>query len=422
MRAFLDIIILNLAAIAAFTFRQNFGDFVTKQAPSVYLAKYLQVLVLLNIIYLFVFWVLGLYDKRQKRALLEEFILIFGVLSTGTAVMITFFFLGRLWWMSRIVLFLFWGLSITLLCLSRVLIPIKRSPAVKMSFDTDELRQKMKSRKDGLERHLNDSVSIIIVSFNAESKIKGLLDSLDKASAKVVQETIVVDNHSLDGTAEFVSQYYPRVKLIKNAVNLGYSKAVNVGLKAAKSEYCMVLNPDIAVIPGAIEILLDYMVKHPKTGVGGSKLLNDDGTLQYSVRRFLDLRTYLYRFTPLRGLMAGSAIERFYLMQDWDHRDDRLVDWVLGGCMMLRKSALSEVGYLDEGFFLYFEDVDICYRMWERGWQVAYVAEAAMFHKHMRTSANRLFNRATWEHFKSLFLFIKKHGFRLPKNSPSSME
>ena len=90
--------------------------------------------------------------------------------------------------------------------------------------------------------------------------------------------------------------------------------------------------------------------------------------------------------------------------------------------MIVRKKAVEEVGLMDDRFFLYFEDVDWCFRMWENGWQVAYVAEAAMIHKHMRTSANKLFNRATREHFKSLFYFLLKHGFRLPKNSPSSLE
>ncbi|MGB9613004.1 MAG: glycosyltransferase family 2 protein [Candidatus Margulisiibacteriota bacterium] len=90
--------------------------------------------------------------------------------------------------------------------------------------------------------------------------------------------------------------------------------------------------------------------------------------------------------------------------------------------MLVRKSAIEEVGMMDENFFLYFDDVDWCYRMWEKGWQVAYVAEAAMIHKHARTSANRLFNRATYEHLKSLFRFVRKHGFRLPRNAPSTLE
>jgi GT2 family glycosyltransferase len=120
--------------------------------------------------------------------------------------------------------------------------------------------------------------------------------------------------------------------------------------------------------------------------------------------------------------MAGSAIERYYLMQDWDHNDNRLVDWVLGGCMMVRKKAIEQVGLMDERFFLYFDDVDWCWQMWERGWQVAYVAEAAMFHQHMRTSANKLFSRATREHLKSLYRFVLKRGFKLPKNCPSSLE
>ena len=421
MRAIFDVLILNISAIAAFILRQNFGDFIEKQAPSVYWDRYLVVLALLNIIFPLVFWLLGLYDKRQKRALLEEFILIFGVFSTSVVLLIIFLFLGRLWWMSRIVLFAFWGLSIALLCLSRLLIPTKKPSAGQMSVNVTELQRKMIDRKSELERQINERASIVIVTCNSKAKIGALLDSLDEAGANVVQETIVVDNNSSDGTIE-VFRHYPRVKVISNARNLGYAKAINIGLKEAKSEYCLVLNPDILVIPGAIEIMLDYMIRNPKTGIAGGKLLNDDGTLQYSVRRFLDLRTYLYRFTPLRGLMAGSAIERYYLMQTWDHDDNRAVDWVLGGCMMIKKSALSEVGCFDESFFIYFEDVDICYRMWEKGWQVAYAAEAAMFHKHTRTSANRLFNRATYEHFKSLFYFLWKHGLLLPANSPSGRE
>ena len=422
MRMIIDLIIINLAAVGAFLLRQNYGDFLAKEHPSIYWDKYLFVLIVFNITYPVVFWLLGLYDRRQRRALLEEFLLILGVFSVSLSVLIIFLFLGRLWWMSRIVLFTFWGLAVVLLSLARLVWRDKKRSSPALRYDPAVLRSAMAQGKQQLAGRIKAGLSVIIVTYNSKGKIEACLESLQKADLHMPCEIMVVDNNSSDGSREQISSRFPRVKLIANKANIGYSRAINLGIKAAVHDQVLILNPDIMVIPGAIEIMLGYLAAHPQVGLVGCKLLNEDGTLQYSVRRFLDLRTYLYRFTPLRGLMAGSAIERYYLMQDWDHNDNRLVDWVLGGCMMIRKSALLEVGYLDEGFFLYFEDVDICYRMWEKNRQVAYVAEAAMIHKHMRASANKLFNRATYEHFKSLFLFLMKHGVRLPKNSPSSLE
>jgi len=414
-----DILLLNLAAIGSFLLRQNYGDFVVKQAPSLFWGKYLSILLLLNLVFPFIFWMLGLYDKRQKRALLEEYMLIFGVLSTGVAVMIVFFFLGRLWWMSRIVLFAFWGLAVVLLSLSRLIWRDVKNSGRILRYDPVILQSAMAQKKRQLESGLKVGLSVIIVTYNSKGKIESCLRSLKNADLKMPYEVIVVDNKSNDGSLGSLSGQLPNFKVIVNKVNLGYSKAINIGIKAAVYEQVLVLNPDIIVMPGVIEIMLDYLARNNGVGLLGCKLLNEDGTLQYSVRRFLDLRTYLYRFTPLRGLMAGSAIERYYLMQEWNHNNNRLVDWVLGGCMLARKQALADVGLMDEHFFIYFEDVDLCYQLWVKGWQVAYVAEAAMFHKHMRTSANKLFNRATYEHFKSLLYFLWKHGLKLPANSPS---
>ncbi len=416
MQAILDLIIINFSAFLAFLFRQHFGDLIIKQPPSLYWQKYAWVLLYFNFLCLFVFWILGLYDKRQKRALLEEIALIFGVMLIAMAILIVILFTGRLWWMSRTILFLFLINSVVLLSFVRVF--INKKPKKQIKLNLKQIEQNMKDKNISL----NEKVSIIIVCYNSLSKLEKCLKSTTVSAFRNELEIIKVDNNSTDGTAKFVEEKYLNIKLLKNNTNLGYTKAVNQGLKASKSEFNLILNSDIVVLPGAIEIMLKYMINHPRVGIAGCRLFNEDGTLQYSVRRFLDLRTYLYRFTPIRGLMAGSALERYYLMQDWDHKDNRFVDWVLGGCMMVKKEAINEVGMMDENIFLYFDDVDWCYRMWEKDWQIAYVADAAMIHKHERTSANKIFNRATREHFKSLFYFIRKYGFRIPTNCPSSQE
>lgn len=421
MRLLIDLLIINFSAIVAFSLREIVG-YQEKMSASVVLDKYLISLLLWNLLFVFIFWMLGAYDRRQKRVVIEEFVLILGLFSTGLAIQIAFMFLGQMWWMSRAIVFMFWGFSISLLCFSRLILRKNHIGIEPIKVDVRGLELKLKQKKEILDPKLKENLSIIIVNTNEKEKLSRCLKSLEQAQIKVSLEIIVVDNQSTDGTLQFLQKSYPQVKIVRNPHNLGYARSVNNGLRVASSNYCLILNPDIVVLPGSIEIMLDYMITNPKVGLAGCKLLNEDGSLQYSVRRFLDARTYLYRFTFLRGLMAGSSLERSYLMQDWDHRDNCLVDWVLGGCMMVKRKAFEEVGMMDEKIFLYFDDVDWCYQMWNKGWQVAYVADAVIFHKHMRTSANKIFNRATFEHMKSLFYFLIKRGLRFPKNCPSSQE
>lgn len=419
MKIVLDFVIINFSALFVYFLREIYGRF-PKEPPSYYMPRYLLVLFGLNVLYLFLFWFLGAYDKRHKRALLEEFILIFGVISIGLFVLITYLFLGQMWWMSRGILYSFWIVSIILICFERRLVNISSvSPVV--TIDMGNIKEELMKKSCECKNSPINSLSVIIVSTNEIDKLKQCLHSIKTSGLEDKLEIIVVNNNSTDGTLEFLREKYPKIKVVINKVKCGYPRSVNNGIREATTDYYLVLNPDIIILPGSIEIALNYAVEHPSVGMVGCKLLNEDGTLQFSVRTFLDLRTYLYRFTPLRGLMAGSEIERSYLMQDWDHNDNRLVDWVLGGCMLIKKSTLDDVGLMDENIFLYFDDVDLCFRLWEKGWQVAYVSDSVMIHKHMRTSANKIFNRATIEHIKSLFYFIWKYGFKIPPNCPSSM-
>src|SRR3989338_9238876 len=417
MTILLDLIIINASAVMAFLLREYRLNFID-ELPSIYLIKYFTALFAFNIIYFFISWLVGLYDKRHKRALLEEFLLIFGIFLMCMAVMIAILFLSRFWWVSRIIVYLFWVSSVLMICVAHYLTRANIASLDVLKNDLSEIKTTMSAKKP----NINSKLSIIIVNTNEKQKLVNCLDSIKAAGISFPLEIVVVDNISSDGTVEYLAGQYPRVKIVKNPDNLGYARSVNNGLRVATSDLCLILNPDIIVLPGAIEIMVDYMFKNPKAGIVGCKLFNEDGSLQHSVRRFLDLRTYLYMFTPLRGLMTGSAIERYYLMQDWDHNDNRIVDWVLGGCMLVKRAAFEQVGMMDEKIFLYFDDVDWCYRMWDKGWQIGYVAEAGMIHKHMRASANKILNRATYEHFKSLFYFLRKHGLRLPGNCPSSLE
>jgi hypothetical protein len=224
-------------------------------------------------------------------------------------------------------------------------------------------------------------------------------------------EVLVVDNDSAELAPEYVPREFPWARLVAQDANVGYSRAVNLGMEEATGDYYLVLNPDIVVRPGAVEALLQAAADHPEAGIVAPKLLNPDGTLQHSCRRFYDLQTFLYRRTFLGRLRPRSEVLRRHLMLDFDHLTPRVVDWVLGGAMLVRRSAVDDVGGMDERFFLYFEDVDWCYRMHRRGWRVLYEPSGEMEHHHRRESARKPLGKSFFSHLMSVVRFYEKWSF-----------
>ncbi|MBD3367951.1 MAG: glycosyltransferase [Candidatus Eisenbacteria bacterium] len=251
-------------------------------------------------------------------------------------------------------------------------------------------------------------VSIVVVSYNSRKHLERLLPSLYDTPCDVSLETIVVDNASSDGTPAFVRERFPRVRTIENAANMGYSRAVNQGIHAARGRYVLILNPDIEVSEGAIRRLHAFMEEHPRAGIAGAKLLNADGSVQHSCRRFYSLWTLLLRRTPLGKLLPRNREIPRYLMLDFDHASSREVDWIIGACMMVRREALADIGLMDERFFLYFEDVDWCYRAWRAGWKVYYVADSVMTHRYARESAST--SKLLFAHILSMLRYYEKWG------------
>lgn len=253
-------------------------------------------------------------------------------------------------------------------------------------------------------------LSVVIVGYNSLPMLASCLESLRDTRSRATVETIVVDNASSDGTRELVRREFPAVRLIANGRNLGYSSAVNQGIAAARAPFALVLNPDVVVHEHALDRLADFMNAHPDAGIAGSKLLNGDGTIQHSCRRFYTFWTLVLRRTVLGRVFKNSRAISSYLMLDFDHERSREVDWVIGACMMVRKEALSDVGGMDERFFLYFEDVDWCYRIWKSGWKVYYVADSVMTHRYARESAKPGISRQLITHILSMLHFYEKWG------------
>jgi GT2 family glycosyltransferase/lipopolysaccharide/colanic/teichoic acid biosynthesis glycosyltransferase len=221
-------------------------------------------------------------------------------------------------------------------------------------------------------------------------------------------EVIVVDNASSDGTPEMVRERFPWVDLVAGDENLGYSKGVNVGIRRASGKYFLILNPDTIVRKDSIQKLADFMERTPDAGIVGPKLVFHDGNVQLSCRRFYTFKVLLLRRTPLGKLFKNSQAVRDHLMLDYDHESAREVDWLLGAAMLVRREAVESVGLMDERFFLYFEDVDWCYRMKQDGLKVYYQPESVIVHGYTRESAQSVLNRSFFAHLVSLFRYYEK--------------
>ncbi len=253
-------------------------------------------------------------------------------------------------------------------------------------------------------------LGIVIVHYNSSADLDRCLDSLTAYPASSSQRIVIIDNASREEGLAEVHRRYPDFDWVFNTDNAGYAKGCNQGMARLDAEYFLILNPDIVVKPGALDCLLEFADSQPRAGLIGPQLLNEDGTIQDSCRRFYTFRTLLLRRTFLGRIFPGSETVRRHLMGDFDHRSSRPVDWVLGGCILVRRSALERTGPMDERFFLYFEDVDWCYRMWQAGFEVVYAPDARFVHRHRRDSAQGRFNRSFWLHLGSLISFYEKWG------------
>ncbi len=231
-------------------------------------------------------------------------------------------------------------------------------------------------------------LSVIIVNYRAGTILPACLDSLTENAPPTDLEILVVNNDQERGLASTFAGRWPATQFIQNPSNLGFAAAVNIGFCRSQGEFVLLVNPDIVAQPGSLRALVEIHQSHPNAGIVIPRLSNPDGSLQYSCRRFYTYATLGLRRAPFQWLCPNHQRIREHLMLDWGHDCLEEVDWGLGAAMMIRRSSLEGPKIFDERFFLYFEDVDLCLRMWQRGWKVLYNPAASMMHRHRRDSAN----------------------------------
>ena len=232
---------------------------------------------------------------------------------------------------------------------------------------------------------VKDSLAIIIVTYNSTTEIDACLESLVGHTAPFPTTITVVDNASPDGTAAHVRARWPTVTVIDAGGNLGFSRANNVGIRATDSEYVLLLNPDTVAPPGAIQTLVRGLASHPDAAIAGSRLLGESGFPELSwgppLSPWNEVKQKIFSSLYHRKVrMVVRKVDRLSRMA-------RPVDWVSGASMVIRRADLDAVGLLDERFFMYTEDVDLCVQMAKRGRMVLYVAGAEVLHYRGRSAA-----------------------------------
>jgi N-acetylglucosaminyl-diphospho-decaprenol L-rhamnosyltransferase len=256
-----------------------------------------------------------------------------------------------------------------------------------------------------MTRNPQSDCSVVVVNYQTDSLLQTCLESLEGSPAR---EVIVVDNSATLRKAGFPERF-PRVQFVENRENVGFAAASNQGLLRARGRNLLLLNPDTVVHKGALEVLEGHLDDHPSVGAVGPRLLNPDGTLQYSCRRFPGYLTIFFgRYSLLTRLLPGNSISRRYLYLDWSHDSVSEVDWLSGACLMVRRDVLERIGPLDEAYFLFVEDMDWCRRIRDAGLSIVYLPGATVTHR-VGASRDPLPPGAVFARHLGMFRYVRKH-------------
>ena len=252
-------------------------------------------------------------------------------------------------------------------------------------------------------------LSIVIVSWNTRDLLEACLQSVLRQcpgpmDRMISVEVLVVDNGSADGAPETVRQAFPQVHLIENEDNPGFARANNQAIQVCRGRYVLLLNPDTDVRPGATDALVRFMDEHPEAGAAGPLVLNPDETIQRSCHRAPTIFREFWRMFHLDVIRRVSE----YAMETWTHDRARSVDVVQGACLILRREALDRVGLLDERFFIYSEEVDLCQRLRQDGWTINWVPWAQIVH-YGGQSTSQVGEAMFLQLYRAKILYFRKH-------------
>jgi GT2 family glycosyltransferase len=251
-------------------------------------------------------------------------------------------------------------------------------------------------------------LSVVIVSWNVRDLLRDCLRSLRESPDGLDVEIVVVDNASTDRSAAMVREEFPGVKLVELMENTGYAAANNRGIEASAGRYVLALNPDVLVKPGALGTIVEKLDAQPRVAAVGPLNLDENDRVRASARRFPTITAMLYQHTLLRLAWPLRAPYREYKMRDFRWDRELAVDQPMGAALAVRRSALKEVGGWDEGFFMYFEEVDLCRRIKDRGGEILFLPQSRIVHLGGRSTA-QVRSKKQMMIFRSMFRYFDQH-------------
>lgn len=250
-------------------------------------------------------------------------------------------------------------------------------------------------------------VSIVIVTWNSEHEIIPCLHSVVQQSRDNF-EYFVVDNNSKDRTVNLIKNLFPGVRIIENKDNLGYAQANNQGIKVARGEYLLLLNPDVVLREDFFHPLIEFINKNPSVGAVAPKLLNPDCTVQRSIRNFPDYPVLLWEVTGLAKLLPNHKIFGKWRMNYFNYEQIQQVEQPMTSCLLVRKAVFDEIGYFDETFPMYYNDVDFCKRLINAGWQIYYLPQSYAIHNR-GSSTRKVRSKMIFSMHKSMYHYFAKY-------------
>ena len=257
-------------------------------------------------------------------------------------------------------------------------------------------------------------LSCIIVNYKNSEPLKDCLASLYQTAQRIDFETIIIDNSENDLGLQPLKELYPKAQFVSNSSNVGFAKANNQAAKIAQGEVLIFLNPDTILSDQAIDSMYRYYCSHKETGVLGPKVVDPEGSLQYSCRRYPTLWTGLFnRYSILSRLFPENRFTSQYLMRDFDHNEIRQVDWLSGCCLMVSKSTFENSHGFDVNYFLFNEDVDLCRTIKQAGKEVIYFPEATIIHQVSTSNSKTTARVIIQRHLGMMHYFKKHHGKNL---------
>ncbi len=253
-------------------------------------------------------------------------------------------------------------------------------------------------------------VSIVIVSWNSEDWLRKCLASIFKQTSEITFEVIVIDNASSDQSVKVAMNEFANVKVIENTLNKGWATGVNQGIEVSQGKYICVLNPDTQFVDRTLEQLVAFLEEYPRVGVVGPHLINTDESTQRSIRRRPRLRDQLRIILKLHLLFPDSKAMQSYLWRDFNYQSTQEVEQIMGACMLVRKEVFEQVGIFDETFFLWFDEVDFCRRVYERSsYKIYYNAHSHLIHAGGDSFDKLRSMKKQRIYLKSLRYYFKKH-------------